>query len=120
MARSKQTNHEIRQRVARRVRQARLSKGWSQEQLAEALGVSVETVSRYEGGKLALSVEMLDRAAGVCGVTVGALVSEDPVGLDPDEMALLDLWRQLSLDGRKALLAMLRWGCSVQGDSAPR
>ena len=73
-----------------------------------------------EDRMLRKSVEMLDKAAGVCGVTVGALVSEDPVGLDPDEMALLDLWRQLSLDGRKALLAMLRWGCSVQGDSAPR
>ena len=65
MARKKSTGTAIRDRVAHRVRQARLSKGWSREQLAEALGVSVETVSRYEGGKLALSVEMLDKAAGV-------------------------------------------------------
>ncbi len=87
MPRSKHTNTELRKRVAQHVRQARLARGWSQERLAEALGVSVESVSRYECGKLA-----------------------------PDETELIEGWRRLGVRGQRAVLDVVRWGSEAQED----
>jgi transcriptional regulator with XRE-family HTH domain len=44
---------EPRERFARVIRHAREQRGWNQEELADAAGVSRPTVQRYEGGKTA-------------------------------------------------------------------
>ena len=41
------------------MKQAREEKGWTQQELADAMDVDVETVSKQEGGDDSLSVEMM-------------------------------------------------------------
>lgn len=110
MPRSKHTNTELRKRVAQHVRRARLARGWSQEQLAEALGVSVESVSRYETSKLALSLEMLALVSDRLGTPIETLVGEGPTGLSPEETELIEGWRRLGARGKRAVLEVVRWG----------
>jgi transcriptional regulator with XRE-family HTH domain len=116
MPRSKHTNTELRKRVAQHVRQARLARGWSQERRAEALGVSVESVSRYECGKLALSLEMIALAADRLNVPLERLVGDRPAGLSPDETELIEGWRRLGVRGQRAVLDVVRWGSEAQED----
>lgn len=113
MGRSKATNSPLKQRVARRLRDARLARDWSQEQLAAALDVSTQSVSRYECGALALSLDLLDRAARVLSIPVENLVGEGPAGLSPEEAELIEGWRVLGERGRQAVLETVRWGRDV-------
>lgn len=58
------------------IRQMRVERGWSQEQLAERSGLSVRTIQRIEGGRepsLAASTSL----AAALGVEVSALAVEE-------------------------------------------
>ena len=63
--------------VAKRVRQIRSSKGWSQEQLAEAAELSRDAVSRIERGDRAPRLETLDSIARALGLKLPALLDVD-------------------------------------------
>lgn len=60
--------------VAQRVRQIRQAKGWSQEQLAEAAGLSRDAVSRIERNDRAARLDTVAAIAEGLGVEVAALV----------------------------------------------
>ena len=60
---------EISKMVNNRIKQLRLSKNLSQEQLAEKSKVSVRTIQRLEAGNEA-SIETLNLVAGALGVPV--------------------------------------------------
>jgi transcriptional regulator with XRE-family HTH domain len=107
MPRTTATNLQLRQRVAARLRQARLNKGLSQEQLAEAMKISAESVSRYERGQLALSLELLSRASRVLDVPIEQLVGKGPVGLSAEETELVEGWRRLSAQGQRVVLEVV-------------
>lgn len=113
MGRTKSTDTRLRRRVAGRIRGARLARNWSQAQLAEAIDVSVESLSRYETGRLALSLELLARVAHVLEIPVENLIGERPAGLTSEETELVEGWRRLSERGRRAVLEMVRWGGEV-------
>lgn len=114
MPRTLATNTQLRQRVARRLRHGRLAKKLSQEQLAEALGVSTESVSRYECGKLAISLELLSRAGRALGIPLEELVGRGPTGLSAAEAELVEGWRQLGARGQRALLEVVKCWCAAQ------
>jgi len=80
------------------------------------MGVSVESVSRYECGKLALSLEMIALVSDRLGVPIEMLVGEGPVGLSPDETELLEGWRRLDVRGQRAVLEVIRWGGEALDD----
>jgi len=114
MPRTKATNMQLRQRVARRLRDARVAQNLSQEDLAEKLGVAPESVSRFERGRSPLSLELLGRASRVLGVPIEQLVGKGPAGLSTEETELVEAWRRLGAQGRRAVLEVLRLGCEVQ------
>jgi transcriptional regulator with XRE-family HTH domain len=58
--------------VGRRVAELRAAKGWTQEQLAELLSVSVERIQRVERGAN-LTIASLCQLAGALGCDVAAL-----------------------------------------------
>lgn len=58
--------------VGQRVRQLRIESGWSIRALAEASGLSVNTLSLIENGKISPSVSTLHRAAQALGVAITA------------------------------------------------
>jgi len=59
-------------RIGKRIKHLRLDNKWTQAALAEALGCESMTVSRYERGEYAPSIEMLERIADVLGVGLDA------------------------------------------------
>lgn len=60
--------------LGERIRRTRRRKGWTQAQLAEALGIRAGTLSGYEREYRRPDVEMLDRIASVLGVSVDYLL----------------------------------------------
>ncbi len=59
------------------LRRLRLAKGLTQEQLAQALGVSAQSVSRWECGKTMPDVMLLPELAKLYGVTIDDLYREE-------------------------------------------
>ncbi|GAA3902192.1 MULTISPECIES: helix-turn-helix domain-containing protein [Gibbsiella] len=59
------------------IRELRLAKGWSQEQLAAIAGLSTRTIQRIENGHQA-SLETLGAIAAALGVQVSDLASQAP------------------------------------------
>lgn len=64
-------------RLAARIRQYRMARGLKQGELAEALYVSPQTVSKWENALTVPDIANLCRLAGVLGVPTDALLAED-------------------------------------------
>lgn len=98
-------------RIGARIRALRLEHAHlTQEQLAEDLGVAVETISRIERNKLAPSADLIGRIAHALKVKPGDLFEDRPVGpppkdlLRPVERQLLRLVRKLDDQAAEDLL----------------
>ena len=63
--------------LARRVRDLRTQKGWTQEQLAETTGVTRVCIVAVEGGKQNVSMDILIRISNALGVVPEMLLSVD-------------------------------------------
>lgn len=57
--------------LGKRIKDLRVDKGWTQATLAETLGCESMTVSRYERGEYAPSIEVLEQIATALGVGMG-------------------------------------------------
>ena len=68
---------EIDVAVGARIRIRRRWLGWSQTQLANALGITFQQVQKYEKGANRVSASMLVKAARALETSVAALVGED-------------------------------------------
>lgn len=101
---------EHQEQIGRRVRQARTTKGWTREQLAEVLGVEVETLWRYEAGRLPISVATLYLLSERLDVRIERLIGRGPVGLSASEAELIEHWRTLDAEGQRLVMEMFRWG----------
>ena len=62
-------------RLGQQIAGQRKALGWTQDQLAEQLGVDTETVSRFERGVTIPALLTIDRLAGVLQTSVAALLS---------------------------------------------
>lgn len=62
--------------IGRRVAELRAGRGWTQQQFAEALDVSVRYVQDIEAGRMNLSVRSLSKLADALEVEVRALFNE--------------------------------------------
>jgi transcriptional regulator with XRE-family HTH domain len=65
---------EIRQRLARNLRELRQKHGWSQEAFAFEAGIHRTYVSDLERGARNPTIEVIDRLAKTLGVAPGALL----------------------------------------------
>ena len=86
--------------VGARIRIRRRWLGWSQTQLAEALGITFQQVQKYEKGSNRVSASMLVKAAKALETSVAALVGEDSSA--PVETII---YAQLGTPGATDLLA---------------
>lgn len=64
--------------VRGRVRELRLARGLTQEQLCESAGISVDAVNRVENGTRIPTLSTLARLAGALGVDLADLVRSTP------------------------------------------
>lgn len=80
-------------------RSLRLSRAWSQEQLAELSGLSVRTVQRIENGDQP-SLETLSALAAVFEVSVGDLSGPDSPGDDALDQRIAEANGKIAEEGR--------------------
>ena len=98
------------------MRKLRLAKDLTQEALAEELGVSPQTISRWEGGSSYPDVELLPEIAGYFDVSVDALIGADTVRQKEHLKAgIAALWREPDLEVR---IEMARKLCREHPQSA--
>jgi transcriptional regulator with XRE-family HTH domain len=64
---------DIRRRLGLRVQALRRQRGMTQEQLAEAVGRSVDTISNIETGRLSTRIDTAGKLAGSLGTTLAEL-----------------------------------------------
>ncbi len=63
--------------LGNRIRDRRQELRLSQEKVAEKAGISVNTVSRIEGGQSAMSIEIFIKMVQILGVDADELLGED-------------------------------------------
>lgn len=89
--------------VGQRLRSAREDKGLTQEDLADALGISKSQISHFERGANLLTIEHLKKLPRILGRPVNYFLGESSSSrLTPDEDELVSLYRQVP-DDLKAL-----------------
>ena len=104
-------DHDLLHAVGTRLQRIRKARGYTQQQLAEHLGVEIPTLSRYENGERPISLSLLSRAAAFLEVRpVDFLEVEEAAGQEGahDEAAVLELWRLLDGPRRELALRLLR------------
>lgn len=115
MPKPKFIDRKVREQLAQRVRQAREDRGWTREQLAEALGLqAVQTIWKYETCRLAISATMLYRLADALGIPVETLVKDkEPTTVEAE---LLAAWRRLNAKEQDTVLYLAK----RLGESPPK
>lgn len=63
--------------LGEKIKKLRFERNWSQDQLAEKVGVGRQYISRYENGKISPNAENLQKIAEVFGVSVDYLLSNE-------------------------------------------
>ncbi|MEY4591134.1 MAG: hypothetical protein RIR18_29 [Pseudomonadota bacterium] len=76
---------QLGKRLGLKIAERRKALEWTQDELAEQLGVDAETVSRFERGVTVPALVTLDRLATVLKSNVGNLLSE--VSITPTDQA---------------------------------
>ncbi len=105
-----------------RIRKLREDRGWTQEELAQAIAIEPATLSRYETAKKTFPLDVLRRIAASLRVPLGQLIVDGGTGgtsrladaptydrhTDPRHVDLLDAWRKIPAGRRKLALRLLR------------
>jgi transcriptional regulator with XRE-family HTH domain len=105
-----------------RIRKLREDRGWTQEELAQAIAIEPATLSRYENAKKTFPLDVLRRIAASLRVPLGHLILDGATGGapkladaptydrhgDPRHAELLDVWRKIPAGRRKLALRILR------------
>lgn len=93
-------------RMANRIKELRLERGLTLEELAEMVGTSLQQISRLELGDRRLSEKWMRPIARALGVSPGDLLSDatpDPVSSaqQAEQFLVWQLWSRMTLDERK-------------------
>lgn len=96
-----------------RLKEIRKSKNISQEQAANALGISVRAYQNYEYEQREPNIEMINKLADFYGVTTDYLLGREPLpnplaGCEKDEAAVIEKYLSLPSEVRKCALDVLR------------
>lgn len=86
--------------IGTNIKRLRLTKGLTQEQLAERLAVSTAAVSKWEAKNTYPDITMLFPIAETFGVTVDELLGYDEAKAKADIEQILTRYQQLGVDGR--------------------
>lgn len=86
-SRRRQREAEVEGQVARRVRDLRLARAVTQEELAAIIGVKRESMSRYESGERAITIALLLDIAAALEQPITAFLPGREAGAPPDAAA---------------------------------
>lgn len=97
-----------------RIVEARTAKGWSQKQLADAIGTSQQQIARFEAQGSDIKSSVLVKLSDALGVSVSwllGLTDDSKMATNPasqflnfDEKNLISLFRSCTPDNRKTLI----------------
>lgn len=95
-----------------RIQEAREARGWTQEQLANAIGTTQQTIQRWETGAVDPQVSKILQISEALGITTSFILGmQDPIPEFPmsrDEYELLHIFDHLDERGKSMLLAAAR------------
>ena len=99
--------------IGARIKEIRQERGWTQDQLAQAVGVSRSAVAQWETGRAGQITGNLTRIAACMDVGVEYLMYGDDKRAPSeirqgDELALVRLYRECSPDDRQIVLRLMR------------
>lgn len=88
-----------------RIRELRMQRGWSQDQLAARVGCSKPQISDLERGNRGLDLDWMRRIADAMGILPSHLLSDDdnPERLSDEERALIWRYRDMAAGEREML-----------------
>ena len=99
--------------MVKNLKQLRMKKEISQQQLADILGVSQQSINKYENHKVEPDIYMLMKMADLFGTSIDYLVgystnhhsteAAKPYNLDMEESTLVETYRQLTPSQRKSI-----------------
>lgn len=104
--------------MVKNLKTLRMEKGLSQQKLADALGLSQQSIYKYETQWCEPDIDMLKAMADFFGTSVDYLIghsdidrkieSVSPYDLNGDEGALIDAYRQLNADEKESLHLIIK------------
>ncbi len=98
-------------RLGSKIAERRKQLEWTQDQLAEHVGVDAETISRFERGANLPALPTLDRLSTALRVEVGDLLSKTMPAV-PDDAVKLAAWIEgLSSKDRTFVMKIIRDCC---------
>jgi transcriptional regulator with XRE-family HTH domain len=105
------TRKQLGKRLGQRIAERRKAIEWTQDQLAEQLGVDAESISRFERGVTIPALVTLDRLAVVLKTCVADLLSEASVS--PSDQAIqISAWLEhLSPDDGEFVVSQIKALC---------
>ena len=111
MAVKKKDSARLAKRLGGNLSERRKQLGWTQEMLAERVGVDAETISRIERGAHLPSLPTLDRLAVALRCSVGDLLSNEGPE-EASEAATFGAWiSELGTDDRAFVMTVVRNCC---------
>jgi len=91
-----------------RMEQERLSRGWSEYQLAENSGLTQSTISTWRRKNLQPNVASIEKICNGLGITLAQFFSEsEPDNLSEEQKRILGLWSKLSPKQRSVVADMI-------------
>lgn len=102
--------NDIYQHIGRRIREERIKRGWTQEHLAEKVGLHLSFIGQLERGFKKPSVQTVKNIATIFGIKAGALFDEELPAQKPYplEKRFTDLVRDRSKEQQDFLYQTLR------------
>ena len=98
--------------LSEKIVQLRKERNWTQNQLADLIGMAVNQVKRYEKGKSAPSLEAIKKLAVIFGISSDELIFDNGQGvaaqkLDPELLKKFELISKLPKKDRDAVSVLL-------------
>lgn len=101
-----------------KIKEFREEKGLTVDKVAEAIGINIRTVFRWEAGETEITSNNLISLADFFGCTTDELLGRENYGtgnieiigeqVANDEREILAVYRALNVDGKKAFLSMVK------------
>lgn len=94
-----------------RIKDLRVSMGWKQDDLADRMNTSKSVISRYENGKLGLSIEAINQLCDLFDCTSDYLLCRSSIpsaGISEEDAELLRLFHDASKDTQEGVRMILR------------
>lgn len=74
-----------------KIAEARVAKGWSQQQLADAIGATQQTIQRYESGARDIKSSVIIKLSAALGVTISYLLGLESEKIDSSPDSFVDV-----------------------------